>query len=308
MCKNNFTGFFLPGFALLFGLFPPALFAQVSISNGSENADNLLRIVQISDVQLGYTYARARQDSLKPDNSFIDTDKRYFESAVNCINKLSPRADVVVNTGDLVNDSENQNQWNDYLTVSDNIEAPLYEVMGNHEGWSASGVEKFKSRFKQNDFYSFTVKECQFIVLNSWYLKFPDQNPLAANEQKQFLTSVLQDHAASKFRVILMHFPVYLQSPDEQEAYFNLPPDQRKWLLDVALKNKVKIILTGHNHRNSQVTYNDSLSIITTGSVSKPLGMNSDSTPSVRGFRIIDINLGTGAVSQEFVPLDEEIL
>lgn len=274
-----------------------------------DSAAHLLRIVQISDVQLGFTFARARETSLipefRPDSSLIDVDKSYFEWAVSCMNSLSPKPDVVVNTGDLVNDSENQRQWNDYLMIADKIEAPLYEIMGNHEGWSAAGVDKFKNRFQHNDYYCFMVKECLFIVLNSWYLKYPEQNPQAANEQRDFLSSALQDHPVSKYKVILMHFPVYLQSPDEEEAYFNLPPQQRKWLLDLAYRNKVKIILTGHNHRNSQVTYKDSVTIITTGPISEPLGMNSDSTRSRRGFRIIDLNLATGAVSQKFIHPDD---
>jgi hypothetical protein len=52
---------------------------------------------------------------------------------------------------------------------------------------------------------------------------------------------------------------------------------------------------------NSQVTYKDSVSIITTGPISEPLGVNSDSTPSLRGFRIIDINLETGVINQKFI-------
>jgi 3',5'-cyclic AMP phosphodiesterase CpdA len=253
--------------------------------------DNYIRIVQISDTQLGFT-----GDSLK-------LDEAYFEQAVESINKLNPKPDVVINTGDLVNNPNNEEQWNDYVRISKMVEAPYYEIMGNHDGWSVEGLSKFRDRFKGNDYYSFTVKNCLFVALNSWYLKEPEKNLLEAKKQQQFLDSTLQVNNSSKYKFILIHHPLYLKTPDEKEEYFTLPVEQRKWLLDVASKNNVKLILTGHYHRNSMVTYQDSLMIITTGPTSKPLGNNYDNTKASRGFRIIDVNPENGSVNDEYIPL-----
>ncbi len=283
-----------------------ALLVQVSFSyligqtafdmtDGSSRSDSAFasgyfRIVQISDTQLGFT-----GDSL-------NLDATYFEQAVKSINNLTPKPDVVINTGDLVNNPGNDDQWREYISISKKVKAPYFEVIGNHDGWSTAGLEKFRNRFQRNDYYSFTVRNCLFVSLNSWYLKEPDKNPQEAKKQQDFLVSTLLNSSA-RFKFILIHHPLYLKNAEEKEEYFTLPEEQRKWLLDVSMKNNVKLILTGHFHRNNVVTYRDSLTIITTGPTSKPLGNNDDNTKAFRGFRIIDINLKNGTVNQEYIPL-----
>ncbi|HEX2396237.1 MAG TPA: metallophosphoesterase [Bacteroidales bacterium] len=266
--------------------------------------DSVLRIVQISDVQLGFTMARSGEKNGKIDSLLHDVDEKYFRRAVQLINNLSPATDVILNTGDLVNDPDNPEQWKTYSDVAAGFKAPLYEVMGNHDGWSSHGIRAFKDRFVRNDYYSFKIKNCLFVVLNSWYLKHPEQNPSESKLQKEFAEKIL-DTDSSSFRILVMHFPVYIEKPDEEDAYFNLPLQERMWLLDLASANGVKLILSGHSHRNIIQEYNDSLTLITTGPVSEPLGLNSDKTPSVRGFRIIDINLNNSTYTHKFINLPE---
>lgn len=262
---------------------------------GQSNSE-YIRIVQISDTQLGFT-----GDSLK-------LDEACFEQAVESINRLNPKPDVVINTGDLVNNPNDEKQWQAYVRISKKVKAPYFEVMGNHDGWSVDGLIKFRDRFKRNDYYSFTVKNCLFVALNSWYLKEPEQNLSEAEKQQQFLENTLQENNSCRVKIILVHHPLYLEKPDEKEEYFTLPVEQRKWLLDVAFSHQVKLILTGHFHRNHSVTYQDSLMIITTGPTSKPLGNNDDNTKAFRGFRVIDINLENGAIDQEYIPLSENVI
>lgn len=295
MVRNFKTAFLL---AILMQVSYISLMGQPLLllkDNGSSHQDHVdassyLRIVHISDTQLGFT-----SDSLK-------LDEAYFEQAVKSINDLNPKPDVVINTGDLVNNPDKEEQWKEYVRISKEIKAPYFEIIGNHDGWSIAGLEKFRNRFKRNDYYSFTVKNCLFVGLNSWYLKEPDKNPEEAKKQQDFLVSALFNSSA-RFKIILIHHPLYLKNPEEKEEYFALPEEQRKWLLDVALKNNITLILTGHYHRNNVVIYHDSLTIITTGPTSKPMGINDDNTKAYRGFRIIDINLKNGAINQEYIPL-----
>ena len=292
-------------FYILCALFAFGIFTENACSQAP---DSIIRIVQITDTQLGFTYARSREPGVTnatPDSITKEIDAWYYQEAVNAINNLKPKADAVINTGDLVNDPGNREQWNQYLEISSQFEAPVYETMGNHDGWSAEGIAAFRERYHHHDYYSFVIKECRFIVLNSWYLKDPEKNPEESETQMQFLNHNLKDDQNSRFRIILMHFPIYVNSPDEEDAYFNLPLEQRRKLLDICLKNKVPLVLSGHSHRNIVNTYKDSVTLITTGPVSEPLGLNSDKTPSERGFRIIDINLKTGTFTHEFIRLAE---
>ncbi|HLO58513.1 MAG TPA: metallophosphoesterase [Bacteroidales bacterium] len=283
MCKFLFS---------LFLLFSPMLYSI---------AGSTIRVVQVSDVQLGFTEAHAKETGKIAETGL---DDKYFMKAVELINNLQPAANLVVNTGDMVNDPANEELWQQYKTISQRLNPPVYEVMGNHDGWSEKGIQDYRKHTGRNDFYTFTLKNCRFIVLNSWYLKEPEKNSGAASEQKKFLEKVLRKDR-SAFRVIMLHHPVFIERPDENDAYFNLPLKERQWLLDLAVKYKVKLILSGHSHRNIIKTYRDSVTLITTGPVSEPLGLNDDQTPSKRGFRIIDIDPETGTFTHEYITLPQ---
>jgi 3',5'-cyclic AMP phosphodiesterase CpdA len=264
-------------------------------------AGSTIRVVQVSDVQLGFTEAHSKETGKIAESR---TDDFYFLKAVEMINALQPQASLIVNTGDMVNDPSGEDLWQRYRTISQKLKAPVYEVMGNHDGWSEKGIQDYRKQTGRNDFYTFSVKNCRFIVLNSWYLKEPEKNSQAASEQKKFLEKVLRKDR-SAFRVIMLHHPLFIETADENDAYFNLPLKERKWLLDLAVKYKVKLILSGHSHRNIIKTYRDSVTLITTGPVSEPLGLNDDKTPSKRGFRIIDINPEKGTFTHEYITLPQ---
>lgn len=263
-----------------------------------------LRIIHLSDVQLGLTYYYAQQEQ---NNAFLaDTnnryiDHRYFEKAISEINLLHP--DIIVNTGDLVNDASDTAFINDYKEMTLKLQAPVFVAIGNHDGWNASEIENFMQVYDQKDYYSFRKEGCLFIFLNSWYLKHPELDQEGAVKQKLFVQNTLTQHADALYKIIAFHVPAYMSTPDEKEGHSSLPADERNWLLDIAAKNGVRLFLTGHAHQNSVQNYRDSLTLITTGSIAFPFGINVDGTPSVRGFRVIDIDLKTGTFKQEFIPL-----
>src|SRR5512133_1553671 len=121
----------------------------IVVINSGLNAGSTIRIVQISDVQIGFTEARAREAGTITGNG-MDSD--YFARAVEMINNLKPKADIVVNTGDLVNDPSSMEQWNCFNSISQRLKPRLYEVMGNHDGWTTEGVKEFQNRFGEADY------------------------------------------------------------------------------------------------------------------------------------------------------------
>ncbi len=263
-----------------------------------------LRIIHLSDVQLGLTYYFAQQEQ---NNAFLADsnnryiDHRYFEKAVSEINLLHP--DIIVNTGDLVNDASDTAFINDYKEMALKLQAPVFVAIGNHDGWNASEIENFNRVYDQKDYYSFRKEGCLFIVLNSWYLKHPELDQEDAVKQKLFVQETLVQNADALYKIIAFHVPAYMNTPDEKEGHSSLPADERNWLLDMATKNGVRLILSGHAHQNSVQNYTDSLTLITTGSIACPFGINVDGTPSLRGFRIIDIDLKARTFTHEFIPL-----
>lgn len=268
---------------------------------------NRLRIIQISDVQLGLTYAYAQQNKLAEiiaDSSNLQIDHQYFKKAVSEINRLNPN--IIVNTGDLVNDASDTTLIRDYKDIAAGFNAPVYIALGNHDGWNTSEIETFRKRFKQDDYYSLRIHNCLFIFLNSWHLKYPDRDTLGTRKQKDFIQKTLLQNADATCKIMLFHVPAFLNDPEEEETYTNLPVKERNWLLDLALKNHVRLFLSGHAHFNSVQNYKDSITLITTGSIAKSMGENFDGTTSIRGFRMININLKKGIITQKFIPLTDK--
>lgn len=259
-----------------------------------------MRIVHISDTQLGFTDSRNRfrlsEELDIPEErlelEYTGIDKRYYERAVDKINMLNPRADVVVNTGDLVDSSDCARQWEDYREVTGKIESPVYEVIGNHDGFGGKGKE----------YYSFKVKGFFFLALNSQFLKKYECYRNEVLDQKEFMEKELSRNRDCEFKILLMHHPLYIQNDTEPEDYFSLPPVQRKWILDMLEEFNVSAVLSGHYHRNNLRRFSNS-ELITTGPVSEAMGWDWDGRTAERGFRIIDMDLRSGSISHEYVKL-----
>lgn len=286
------------------------LFAMLAFLTLNSNAQDPgivkdhLRIIHISDVQLGMTYFYAQQD--QNHEFFADTvnrytDHLYFRRAITEINNLNP--DVIINTGDLVNDITDTAFVNDYKEMESLLKAPVFIVIGNHDGWNATEIENFRRVYNQNDYYSFRKDGCLFVFLNSWYLKHPELDQEGAGKQKLYVHETLAQNADASYKILAFHVPAYMNALEEKEGHSSLPPDERNWLLDIASEYGVNLFLSGHSHQNSVLNYKETLTLITTGSIGFPIGKNTDGTPSVRGFRIIDVDLKTSEITQEFVPI-----
>ena len=55
--------------------------------------------------------------------------------------------------------------------------------------------------------------------------------------------------------VVVGHHPLFLNTADEKEQYFNIPPAQRKRVLDLFSEHGVVAMLGGHAHRLVAVDY-----------------------------------------------------
>ncbi|MGL1890914.1 MAG: metallophosphoesterase [Spirochaetaceae bacterium] len=259
------------------------------------------RIVHISDTQLGFTdsrnrYRLAEEQSIPEEELellYTNTDKEYYELAVNEINRLEPKPDVVINTGDLVDSPENLTSWKDYQDITDTINSTVYEVKGNHDSTIVRG----------EDYYSFMLKGQFFIALNSQLLKNSEIYPEKFQKQKRFIENELSNNRDSKNIIMLMHHPLSFDDSDENQDYFFLPPVQRNWVIKLIETYNIKIVLSGHLHRN-RILKHKNTELITTGSLSEPLGYDYNGEIAKRGFRILDINMGTNIINHDYIKLN----
>jgi hypothetical protein len=110
----------------------------------------------------------------------------------------------------------------------------------------------------------------------------------------------LQDAKAKGSPIVVVgHHPLFLTSAEEDEQYYNIPPERRSEILRLFVQHGVVAMLTGHTHKFSENTYRDIL-LVSGETTSK----NFDRRPL--GFRIWEVDL-PDTIRHTFVPLDVRV-
>jgi len=214
--------------------------------------------------------------------------------AIQHANRLKP--DFVVVCGDLLNRDGNPAKMNPeqdakrhtaYRKIADTLDKsiPLYEVAGNHDVGNAPTADTlawYEARFTR-PWYSFTHKDCLFIVLESDVIKDPKNVSETLKWQMQWLRETLALAAKRTYRhkMVFLHHPIAIKAADEKDQYFNLPTARRKELLDLFAANGVRATFSGHLHRNAYVKHGN-IELITTSGISHSAGVGA-------GFRIVKV-------------------
>ena len=261
----------------------------VSACSVRKGGDNTFSFIQMSDPQFGM---------FRKDTSF-EYETAHFEKAISEANRLKPA--FVVVTGDLINRPFDAPQMAEYKRIIKQLDPsiPLYSVPGNHDVGNVpvpNDITKYRSSFG-NEYYTFKYGNMMGIVINSVYLHSPQNVPIEAKQQEDWLINTLQnvDHKKYKNVFVFLHHPFFLQNENEADVYSNIPLVRRKKYLDLFAAHGVKYIFAGHYHRNA-FGKTAKLDMVTTGPVGLALGKDSS------GFRIISVS-GTN-VSHQYYALD----
>lgn len=257
------------------GLLCSFLFLSLSCSQSIQKP---FSFVQLCDTQLGM--------------GGYQHDVRSFEQAVLQINKLNP--DFVVICGDLVNDATDSS-YVDFKHIMDGFNMNCYPAPGNHDVGNipTDTTLKYYRKTIGADYYTFQNKGYPFIVTNTQLWKVEVENESAKHDA--WFTHTLDSLGRGNSSVFVIgHFPIFLESPDEEEVYFNLPPAKRKEILTHFVKNNVVAYLSGHKHETVINTY-ENIQLVSGETTSK----NFDKRPL--GFRLWEVS--PDSVSHSFVPL-----
>lgn len=201
--------------------------------------------VQMSDTQIGFideSPAFAHSDSL-------------MKAAVDAANALNPA--YVFITGDLVDNPDDPIQDSIYKTRLAEIQAPIYEVLGNHDR------RDYGFRF------SFQDRGCAFIGIDSNCIK--DGAAEAEKAQLEWLTKELDAAARCRYTFIFLHCPVVRESVDEKEDYFNFSNTQRAQYISLFKEKGVDVVFAGHTHQDYDTTV-DGIRFVAAGPVGNALG------------------------------------
>jgi serine/threonine-protein phosphatase CPPED1 len=238
--------------------------------------------VQITDPQFGMITA----------NKDYKQETVLFEKAVAIVNRLDSA--FVILTGDMVNEPGDEGQLAEFLriagTFKDNLD--IYYTAGNHDigdAPHASNLQWYRDRIGP-DWYSFDRNGWHFVVLNSCIMYKDENVPEEAAKQLAWLKNDLAQAAKrpgasemySRGIVVFMHHPLFLDSADEDDQYFNIPGACRKVYINLLKKYSVRIVFNGHLHQEN-LAIDDGLEVVTTAAVGMPLG------DAQSGLRIVQI-------------------
>ncbi|XP_053550589.1 serine/threonine-protein phosphatase CPPED1 [Bombina bombina] len=214
------------------------------------------------------------------------------EDAVQAINKLNPKPKFFVICGDLVHampgiewKEAQERDLKDVLQKTSR-DIPLVFVSGNHDIGNAPTAETIQSYCNNwgDDFFSFWVGGVFFLVLNSQLFFDSSKCPELKDAHNRWLAAqlALAQERKCKHAIIFQHIPLFLQTPDEDNDYFNIEKSLRQELLEMFHKAGIKAVFSGHYHRNAGGTYKD-LDMVVTSAIGCQLGKDT------HGLRVVAI-------------------
>lgn len=199
-------------------------------------------IAQLADPQIGF------QDH--------EAELKRFRKAVDLLNESDCEAAIVC--GDMMHHVTRETMT-EYVNEIKRLTIPVFHVPGNHDLYAEAGrvyTEMIGPRY-----YSTALPDphYQLIVMDTFFwMEEPDSAQCL--EMDHFLEKELTAAKdAGKEIIVAAHSPVFQESANEAETYFNLPLTRRKWLLDLFKQYGVRAYLNGHAHKAFTFTMNGTL-------------------------------------------------
>ncbi len=171
---------------------------------------------------------------------------KAFERAVEMVNQLPQRPDLVLFTGDLTHDSEDKDvhsqRMKQFMEISKRINAPLIKcVPGEHDAGLDNGA--LYRDFLGESYYSFDHRGVHFIALDNVSRAKPEIGP----EQLAWLKKDLARFHKSTPIVVFTHRPLFDLRPDWE--WFTSDGDEA---MNVLSPYENVTVLYGHIHRDDE--------------------------------------------------------
>ncbi len=226
------------GIGVLYSTYPAALahgeagdmFSALGRANGEKVAP--FSFVQLSDAHVGFN---GPPDPL---------GTKAFERAVDMINALPQRPDLILFTGDLTHDTEDRNvhveRMKQFQEISRRINVPLIKhVPGEHDAGLDSGA--LYREFFGESYYSFDHRGVHFVALDN----VSRAKPEVGTEQLAWLKKDLARFSKSSPIVVFTHRPLFDLRPEWE--WFTSDGDD---VMNVLSAYDNVTVLYGHIHRD----------------------------------------------------------
>jgi 3',5'-cyclic AMP phosphodiesterase CpdA len=235
-----------------------------------------------------------------PKSTGFAQESALYEKAIAAANRLNPA--FVVISGDMVEDRSDPGQLAELRRISAllNPHIPVHWAPGNWDVGNTPTPETL-AQYRENfgdDYYAFQHADSSFIVLNTSVGFDDSQTPGEWDRQMAFLDKSLIEarNRSSAHIVVILHHPLFLQDPNEEDSWGAMPQGKRRMMLELFDGHPVSAVFSGHLHKCHQVNYKG-IQMVTTGAVGYPLG------PEPSGFRIV--NVSGDKIEHKYYGLDQ---
>lgn len=204
------------------------------------------------------------EDTVTPSEVYIRNIKE--------VNLLRPGFVIIV--GDLIRgytDDEDEiiRQWDAFDKANELYEVSYKLVVGNHDVWDKRSEEIYKQRYGDL-YYSFSVGDCHFIVLDSEDMTVVEEGQSKTMEkivgkQLEWLKKDLEKNKKKSF--VFMHKPLWHKDYEQSS----------NWNEDVhplLAKYNVDTVFAGHVHIYRKSGVRDGVKYIITGGAGAEIGSN----------------------------------
>ncbi len=168
-------------------------------------------------------------------------------------NLLLKKPDFVFNTGDLVNTSNNDNEWLQFNRASKRLfeETKYYAVPGHNDITSLDYYRLFKTK-RSEPYSAISFKNTLFILLNS-------NNLMENDPQYQWLLKTLTDASMFSHIFLFLHEPLFTSDGANTENDF------AKMLRPLIDKYHIEMVFSGHRAAYERTTISNVQYIVTGG-------------------------------------------
>ena len=201
-------------------------------------------------------------------------ETELLEKAIAHANRLKPA--FVLVCGDMINKPGDETQIAEFHRIATKLDKsiPIHLVAGNHDLGNVptqESLDQYRKAFGK-DWYSFDVRGCHFIVIDTTLVHSPAKAKSEEAKQWAWLKKDLETAAARKPKQIILfeHHPLFLRSPNEPADYHNLPKARRAELIEMCRKYNISAVFAGHLHRCNEAKI-PGLTVFAAGPVGKPL-------------------------------------
>ncbi len=208
-------------------------------------ADTTVRFIHISDTHI----------SPDPDYKVGEVPVHPTKAAkalVEQVNDLPFTPDFVLHTGDIVYDADEAA----YAVARDilgQINAPVYYIAGNHDdSQMMQRIFLRQENIRPYHFYSFDVKDVQFVCLDSTGPAEPPSGSISS-EQLEWLENLCKEPDDRQMIVAVHHNVLPVGSPWLDE-FMRMDNGEELHRVLLPAREKLLGVFHGHIHQNQQVT------------------------------------------------------